>query len=110
VRHGLDDIAAQPLTEFHHTLLMARGAKMPPLARKGQKVLMTAGPATHPRKAVVQVAAVQVAIDHLPDIGPEKPVLPLKTLLIDLLEGLKMILYTLVIEGILRLPRSINRL
>jgi hypothetical protein len=41
---------------------------MPPFAQKGQQVLMTAVSAAHPRKAVVEVAAVQVAIDHLPDI------------------------------------------
>jgi hypothetical protein len=28
MRHGLDDMAAQPLTEFHHALLMTRGAKI----------------------------------------------------------------------------------
>jgi hypothetical protein len=33
---------------------------------------MTAVSATHAGKAVVQVAAVQVAIDHLADIGPER--------------------------------------
>jgi plasmid maintenance system antidote protein VapI len=38
---------------------------------------------------LLQVPAVQVAIDHLPDIGPEKPVPTLEALLIDLLEGLK---------------------
>jgi hypothetical protein len=83
---------------------------MPPLARKGQKVLMAAVPAAHPRKAVVQVAAVQVAIDYMADIRPEKPILALKTLFIDLLEGLKMILHALVVGGFLRLSRPINRL
>jgi hypothetical protein len=69
---GLDDMGAQPLAEFHHALLVARGAKMPPFARKSQQALMTAIPAANPRKAVVQVATVQLTVDHLPDIGPEK--------------------------------------
>ncbi len=73
---------------------------MPPFARKGQKVLMSAVPATHPRKPVAQVAAVQVAIDHMADVGPEKPIPALKALCIDLLEDLKMILHALVVRGI----------
>ena len=44
----------------------------------------------------MQVAAVQVAIDYMADIRPEKPILALKALLIDLLEGLKTILQALV--------------
>ena len=55
-------------------------------------------PGTHPRKAVVQVAAVQVAIDYMADIGPEKPILALKALFIDLLEGLKMILHASALD------------
>jgi hypothetical protein len=42
------------------------------------------------------------------DIGPEKPVPALEALLIDLLEGLKMILHALVVGGVLRLSRTIN--
>jgi hypothetical protein len=69
---------------------------------------MTAIPAAHARKAVVQVAAVQVAIDHLPDIGPEKPVPAVEALFIDLLEGFKMILHALVVRGVLRLSLPMN--
>jgi hypothetical protein len=54
----------------------------------------------HPREAVVRVASVQVAIDYMADIGPEKPILALKTLVIDPLEGIKMILHALVVGGI----------
>jgi len=59
---------------------------------------MAAVPAAFPRKAVVQVAAVEVAIDHLTDIGPEKPIPALKALRIDLLEGLKMILHASALD------------
>jgi hypothetical protein len=34
VLHGLEDLAAQPLTEFHHELLMARRTILAPFARK----------------------------------------------------------------------------
>jgi len=42
------------------------------------------------------------------DIRPEKPILALKTLFKDLLEGLKMILHALVVGGFLWLSRPIN--
>jgi len=42
-------------------------------------------------------AAVQVAVYHLLDIGPKEALLPLKPVLIDLLEGFKMALNALVI-------------
>ena len=35
VCHGLDDVTAQLLAEFHHALLVAGGTKMPPFAQKG---------------------------------------------------------------------------
>jgi hypothetical protein len=34
--HSFDDPAAQPLTEFHHALLMAQQIKMTLFARRGQ--------------------------------------------------------------------------
>jgi hypothetical protein len=61
VVHGLGDVSTQPLTEFHYSLLISRRAKMPLLALKGHKVLMTAFSAGHPGKAAVQVSEVQVA-------------------------------------------------
>ncbi len=36
VRRGLEDFFAEPLTEFHHPLLVARRAKMSSFARKCQ--------------------------------------------------------------------------
>ena len=58
----------------------------------------------------MQIAAVQAAIDHMADIGPEKSIPALKALFIDLLEGPKIILYALVVGGILRVFRPINSL
>ena len=53
--------------------------------------------ALDPRKSVVKVAAIQVAIDDVAKIGPKKTVPPCKGLVIGLLEGLKMILHALII-------------
>jgi hypothetical protein len=53
------------------------------LQHKGQKIFMVAIPALHPGKAVVQVAAIEIAIDHLLDIGPPEAVLPGEMFVID---------------------------
>ena len=57
---------------------------------------MSAAIATDTGEAVFQDTAVQVPVNHLADVGTEKPVLPLKTVFIDLVEGLEMVLYALV--------------
>ena len=75
VRYLLEDIHAEPLAEFYDALLMARWAEMPALARKCQQIFMTAVSTFHSGKAVVQIAAVEIAIDHLLDIGPPETVL-----------------------------------
>ena len=61
---------------------MAGGAEMAALAGEGQKIFMLAIPALYPGKAVVQVAAFQVAVNDLLE-GRElpKPVPPLEPLL-----------------------------
>ena len=76
VRHLFQDIAAEPLAEFHDTFLMAGGAKVTALAGKGQQIFMAAVFAFHAGKAVVQIATVEITIDHLLDIGPPEAVLP----------------------------------
>ena len=40
-------------------------------------------------KAITKDATVKIAVDHLPDIGPEKAVLLCKTFIIDLLQHFK---------------------
>jgi hypothetical protein len=49
----LEDSHAQPLTEFHHSLLMPGGTEVAALAGKGMKILMVAVLALHPGKTVV---------------------------------------------------------
>ena len=48
-------------------------------------------------KAIVQDAAIKIAIDDLSDIGPKKAILLGKALIIGLFQCLKMILNTLII-------------
>ena len=97
VRDLLEDIHAEPFPEFHHALLMAGGAKMPALARKCQQILVAAIFAFHAGKAVVQIAAIEITIDHLLDIGPPESVLPGEMLVIDPDKGFKVVLHTAVI-------------
>jgi len=42
VRNLLEDIHAEPFPEFHHALLMTRGAEVAALARKCQQIFMAA--------------------------------------------------------------------
>ena len=58
---------------------------------------MTAFTTFHPCKAVVQDAAIQVAIDHLPYVGTEEAIFRCKALVIDLLQRFKIILNTRVV-------------
>ena len=69
VRNLLKDIHAEPLPEFHHPLLMARGAEAATLAGKCQEIFVAAVFAFHTGKAVVQITAIEITIDHLLDIG-----------------------------------------
>ena len=61
-----------------------------------------------PGKAVFKNAAVQIAVNHLPDIRAEKSIFLFKTLLVNLLECFKTIFDTTVVSGILGLSLSIN--
>jgi hypothetical protein len=108
VGYLLEHIHAEPFPEFHHPLLMAGGAEMTALARKCQEIFMAAVFAFHTGKTVVQIAAVEVAIDHLLDIWPPETVLTRKILIIDPDEGLKIVIHAAVIIGSLGISGPIN--
>ena len=74
--HNLGDNHAEPFPEFRHALLMAGWAEMTALAGECQEVFMAAIFTFHAGKAVVRVAAIKIAVNHLLDIGPPKSVLP----------------------------------
>ena len=59
-------------------------------------------------KAVVQIAAVEITVDHLFDIGPPEAVISGKPVVINLHEGFKVILHAAVITGSLRISVPIN--
>ena len=62
----------------------------------------------HAGKAVVQITAIEVAVDNLLDIGPPESVLPGEILVIDLDKGLKIVLDAAVVIRILRISWTIN--
>jgi len=74
--HNLGDNHAEPFPEFHHALLMAGWAEMTALAGECQEVFVAAVFAFHAGKPVVQITAIEIAIDYLLDIWPPESVLP----------------------------------
>jgi len=108
VRDLFENIHAEPFAEFDHALLVARWAKMPSFTRKCQQIFMAAAFTFHAGKAVVQIAAIEVAIDHLLDIGPPEAVLPGEILVIDPDKGFKIILYAAVVIRRLRISWTID--
>ena len=72
------------------------------LKGKGYKIFIAAIFAFHAGKSVVQIAEIEITIDHLLDIGPPESILPREMFIIDMDKGFKIILYTAVIIRILR--------
>ena len=62
--------------------------------------------ASDPGKAIMQDAAIEVAVDDLSHIGPEKAIFFSKTLIIDLLKRTEIVFNTLIILGVLRCDRA----
>jgi hypothetical protein len=69
---------------------------------------MTAVFASYAGKTIVQDSAIQITVNHLPNIRTIKSILPLKPVLIDLLEHFKMVLNALVIWSALGFALPIN--
>ena len=68
---------------------------------------MTTVLTSDPGKAIFQNAAVQIAVNDLFNVGAKETVLPFEPLVIDLFEGLKMVLHALVIWRVLRIALAI---
>ena len=62
----------------------------------------------HAGKAVVQITAIEIAVDHLLDIRPPESVLPGEMLVIDLDKGLKIVLDAAVVIRVLQISWTIN--
>jgi hypothetical protein len=78
------------------------------LAGECQQIFVSAVFAFYAGKPVVQITAIEVAVDYLLDIGPPESVLPGEMLVIDLDKGPKIVLYTAVVIRILRISWTIN--
>jgi len=70
------DIHTEPLTEFHHALLVTGRAEMTAFTRECQQIFMAAALASDTGKTVAQIAAVEVTVYHLFNIGPPETVIP----------------------------------
>jgi hypothetical protein len=95
--YGLEIFLTEPLPELHHPLFEAGGAEVATLTRGGKKVFVSAAPALHTGEAIMEDAAIQVAIDNLPYIRAEETVLPRKDLIVHLFQSFKVILHTLMV-------------
>ncbi len=76
VGYLFEDIHAEPFPEFHHALLVAGRTKMTPFAGECQKIFVAAVFAFDAGKAVDQIAAIEITVDHLFDIRPPEAILP----------------------------------
>lgn len=63
---------------------------------------------SHPGKPQMQIPAIQIPVNHVPDIRPEKPVLVLIAVLPDHLQVFKMILHALEVRRLLRMARFVK--
>lgn len=78
-----------------------------------QKVDINADPFVvlghHPaRENVGSTHEIQKAVDHLPHVGAEKPVLPFETLVVHLLEGFEVVFHAKVEGRILRIAQAVD--
>ncbi len=109
VGDGLEHVRAKPLPEFHDTFLMAGWPEISSLAGEGQQPFCSAPIAANPGEAVVQVTTLQVPDDYLPEIRSPEAIALLESLLVNLREGLEVILYALVVWGEMGLSRPVDR-
>jgi hypothetical protein len=61
--------------------------------------LVTASFAFNAGKASVQIAVIEITVDHLPVIGSSEALLSCEMIIINLNKGFKIVLYTTVIIG-----------
>jgi hypothetical protein len=108
VRNLLEDIHAEPFPELHDALLMTGRAEMAALAGKCQQIFMAAILAFHTGKAFVQIAAIEVPVNNLLQMGSPESVLPGEMIIIDQDKGFEIVLHTAVVIRSLRISWAIN--
>jgi hypothetical protein len=77
---------------------------MSALAGEGQKIFKAALPTPDTGKAVMQNAAIKIAINDLSHIGTEKAILPGEVIIVNRIKSLKMIFDTLIILFCVNVP------
>ena len=80
---------------------------MAALTRESQKIFMAAVITSDAGETLMQVAAVEVTVDHFFDIRPPETVIPGKPVIINLHDGFKVILHAGIIVGVLRPPGAV---
>ena len=76
VQNLLENVQAEPLPEFHHAFLVTGRAEMTAFTREGKQIFMTTVLTSDAGKAVAQIAAIQITVDHFLNIGPPEAVIP----------------------------------
>ena len=71
----LENIHTEPFAKLHHALLVAGWTKVATLAGKSQQVFMAAVFAFHTGKTVASIAAIEITVNYLFDIGSPEAVL-----------------------------------
>ena len=107
VGNGLEHFFTQIFPKFHHPLLMTWWTEMAAFAWKSQQNFVTAVSTPDACKAIMKDAAIEVAINHLSHIGPEKAILLGKALIVELFQRFKMVFNALVILRSLGIARTI---
>jgi hypothetical protein len=108
VGYLFEGIHAEPFPEFHNPFLVTRRAEMSSFTRKRQQVFMAAVFAFHAGKAMVQIAAVEITVNHLLKIRTPESVLSGEMFIVVLNKGFKIVLYTAVVIRILRAAWLVN--
>jgi len=106
--HMFQYLLAQPFPELNHPLLMAGRAEMLALARKRQEIFMPAIRAPHPGKPQVQIPAVQISVNHIPDIGSEKSILIPVSIIPNHFQFFKMGFHALKVMGLSWVARFVK--
>jgi len=68
---------------------MTGGEEVTPIAGEGQVIFIATVQTFYTGKAVVQIAAIEITLNHLLNVRPLEAVLLGKIIIIDLNEGLK---------------------
>jgi hypothetical protein len=102
------NIDKQPFPVFHHSLLVAGRAKVSPLARKGQQILMATFRTFNSCESTMQVPAIQITVNNIHDMGAPESKMKGIPLVPSLIQFFKMILNALVVATGLWATRAIN--